>query len=270
MATTKRSDATTLPSGSSMRTGPCTTPGRWVSPAPREDPKRSRLVGPDHEQLLRAPAGIETIGLFQPPGARCQHRPRTESIATRRLRRPVRHRTARQGCAAGRRIPTVTSRRLPRSASRSGTAWQSGSSTSRPSYPAFHARAGPIAAGSALLTPGSCGTYGGLHTTRSNGANSTARAHDPRCTSTSTPAHTAFTRAHRTARGQISNAVTAEAPCCSGGDRHHTAAGAQIGDPAPNGQPGLLQNIDDHPGVVLGPVHALCRDHNVALVGVFG
>ena len=32
----------------------------------------------------------------------------------------------------------------------------------------------------------------------------------------------------------------------SGGDRHHTAAGAQVGDPAPNGQPGLLQDIDEH------------------------
>lgn len=56
----------------------------------------------------------------------------------------------------------------------------------------------------------------------------------------------------------------------SGGDRHHTAAGAQVGDPAPNGQPGLLQDIGEHPGVFLGGVHALCRDHDVALVGVCG
>jgi len=45
---------------------------------------------------------------------------------------------------------------------------------------------------------------------------------------------------------------------------------AQVGDPAPNGQPGLLQDIGEHPGVFLGGVHALCRDHDVALVGVCG
>ena len=56
----------------------------------------------------------------------------------------------------------------------------------------------------------------------------------------------------------------------SGGDRHHTAAGAQVGDPAPMRQPGLLQDIDEQPGVFLGGVHALCRDHDVALVGVCG
>ena len=38
----------------------------------------------------------------------------------------------------------------------------------------------------------------------------------------------------------------------SGGDRHHTAAGAQVGHPAPNRQPGLLHHIDEQPGVFLG------------------
>ena len=60
---------------------------------------------------------------------------------------------------------------------------------------------------------GSCGTYGGLQTTRSNGPNSAARAHDPRWTSTSTPALEAFIRAHRTDREHTSNAVTCDAPC---------------------------------------------------------
>jgi hypothetical protein len=170
---------------------PAPSPGRWVSPAPREDPKRSWLVGPDDEQLLLAPAGIET-------SVSSSHQARDVSTGPNRIHchatisasspAPESAARVRRGSANS----DCTSRRLPRSASRSGTASQSGSSTSRPSYPAFHARAGPIVAGSALLTRGSCGTYGGFQTTRSNGANSTTRVHDPRCTSTSTPAHTAF------------------------------------------------------------------------------
>ena len=67
----------------------------------------------------------------------------------------------------------------------------------------------------------------------------------------------------------MSNAVTAEAPCAAAVIAN-TAAGAQVGDPAPHRQPGLLQDIDEHPGVVLGGVHALCRDPSIALVGVCG
>jgi hypothetical protein len=38
----------------------------------------------------------------------------------------------------------------------------------------------------------------------------------------------------------------------------------------PIASPVFFQDIDEHPGVFLGGVHALCRDHNVALVGVCG
>ena len=86
MATMKRSDSTTLPSGSSMRTGPCTITGPLGIPAPGEDRKRSWFVRPDHEQFLLAPTVVKPTGLLQPLGARRQHWPERNPLPRNDLR----------------------------------------------------------------------------------------------------------------------------------------------------------------------------------------
>src|SRR5690625_3769277 len=87
----------------------------------------------------------------------------------------------------------------------------SGPSTARPSTPPSQDRGGePATVGGAA--PGGVGTYGGLTTTTSNGAAVSPYIHGPWRTSTSTPAANALACAHRTARGQMSTAVTPAAP----------------------------------------------------------
>lgn len=89
----------------------------------------------------------------------------------------------------------------------------SGSSTRRPSGPAFQAQDGPAAGEiSSVSSTGGVGTYGGLDTMTSNGAQSKALIHEPWRTSTSTPASTALIREERTACGQMSKAVTLAQP----------------------------------------------------------
>ena len=68
-----RSDSTTLPSGISMRTGPCTITGPEARPARCGTRDRSWFVRPDHQELLFTPTGLEAAGLLQPFRSRCQH-----------------------------------------------------------------------------------------------------------------------------------------------------------------------------------------------------
>src|ERR1700739_1679985 len=106
-----------------------------------------------------------------------------------------------------------TSSMEPPAANKPAADSHSGSSTNRPSTPAFHAHVGPAVIGMTSVSPaGGVGTYGGVDTMTSKSAGYSAPEHDPSRTSITTPAWTALPREQRTACGQISNAVTLAAP----------------------------------------------------------
>ena len=227
--------------------------GLWESPAPA---CRSRFVRPDHHQLLFAAAAtandrcLPATSLVPistgPNGIHCD--------ATTSASKPLARNKSSDCCTPAN--ADCTNSRDPFLHNSFDADSHSGSSTSLPSGPAFHAHDGPASHGMASRSSaGGAGTYGGLDTTTSNGAQSKALVHEPSRTSTSTPASRALSREHRTACGTDIEGGDAGAAQFGGRDRDIAAAGTQIEYPPPGNDRGSLHRFHQQARILLRLIH---------------
>ena len=229
-----RSDSTTPPPGISMRTGPDTRTGPWAPPVPGWC---SWLVRPDHYEFL-FPAAARQPGRFPPAiRPRRQHRTEWNPFGSNDFRvQSGRPQQSSDRCTPAR--ADCTSNSDPLSHNSFDADAHSGSSTSRPSGPAFHAHDGPALGGIASMSAtGRRWHVGRVGHHHSNGAQSSAPIHDPCRTSTSTPAPAALPREylHRVrANVEGGHAGTTH---FGGGDRDKPAPGTQIQHPRPGISP---------------------------------
>ena len=258
IATMNRSDSTTPPSGN-RRTGPCTITGPEATTRTVRAWVRSRLFRPDHHEFFLTPAGFQPAGVLQPRRPRRQHGPNgIHWYATISASSPASASAA--SVWAGHRELDCTTRKVPPGASRSGTAADSGSvrGGSRSQHPMRVPTRCPM-----LSVHKRCQDRVGhrrIADHQVDGPNSAARAHEPRCTSTSTPALEAFLRATPDGlRTHIERRDLATLPVRPRrSPPRHCRYTSRL--PDAERQPGLVHHVDQESGVFLRGVDARRRD----------
>ena len=219
----------------------------------------SCLVRSDHDQLLFPPARVEPAGVFEPLRPRRQHRAERNPLPGKDFGVEADSWPAPPASCRGSANSDCTSSIVPPSARRSRTDAQSGSSNKPPVVAGIPGPRRPDIRRQleALRCSDRAARKAGCRPPGRTGRTPRARAHEPRCTSTSTPAVETCWRAKWTARGHDVEGGDLRRPLLGCGDRDNAAARAQVGDPAAARQAGLIHDVDQQLGVFLRRIDAL-------------